>query len=95
MSFLSSFLQISTQTAPPVQANGLTLTPRSQVVRLTWPHLSGGLIWQRPIAVEVTTSDGQVTTLPVRDVTRQTQIALLLAAVAGVALLWAIRRRSA
>lgn len=90
---MDSFLQISTQTAPPLLVNDCALTLQSQVVRLSWPGRAGGLIWQRPTALLVQTPEGRVDIQPVRDVTRLAQIVILLTALAGGLLFWAWHKR--
>jgi hypothetical protein len=61
----------------PIQAGTFTLVPFSQVVRIQIPGLMGGLIWNRPSSILARTTDGQEFVIPVKDVTRQMQIALI------------------
>jgi hypothetical protein len=61
----------------PIQANMYTLVPFNQVLRLQIPGLKGGLIWNRPSSILARTADGQEFVIPVKDVTRQVQIALM------------------
>jgi hypothetical protein len=75
-------------------ANGKTqVTPLTKTFKLPLPVISGGLVWNRPFAVEVRTSDGQEWTLPVTDVTRQAQIALLAMGLIGVVLIGLVSRK--
>ncbi len=61
----------------PIQAGGFTLVPFSHVVRFQIPGFSRGLIWNRPSSILVKATDGQEFPIPIKDVTRQVQIALL------------------
>lgn len=58
----------------PVAVDDITLTLQSRVVSLHLPQ--GGLVWSRPIAVLVE-QNGQVTYLPVVDITRRLQLGLI------------------
>ena len=60
----------------PVHADTFTLVPFNQVVKIQIPGLTGGLIWNRPSTILARTTDGQEFVIPVKDVTRQVQIAL-------------------
>lgn len=60
----------------PIQAGTFTLVPFNQVIRLRFPGLMGGLAWNRPNTILARTTDGQEFVIPVKDVTRQVQIAL-------------------
>jgi hypothetical protein len=73
----NSFLRVETLTGQPTKINNTELRVRSQVIELRLPVANGGLIWNRPVAVIVRTSDGQEKILPVPDLTR---IAILILA---------------
>ena len=60
----------------PIRADTFTLVPFNQVVKIQIPGLTGGLIWNRPSTILARTTDGQEFVIPVKDVTRQVQIAL-------------------
>ncbi|MFZ6026699.1 MAG: hypothetical protein ACOYYS_03200 [Chloroflexota bacterium] len=69
----------------PVKVGGHLVTPISQNLQITVPGFSGGLVWNRPLAVRVQTADGQQQRIPVPDVTR-----LVLLAIMGFSLLLAL-----
>jgi hypothetical protein len=92
---LTSLLRIETLTGQPVKVKDTQLHVRSQVVQLRFPFISGGLIWNRPIAVLVRTADGQDQILLVRDVTRTAVLMLLIFGLAGTFLLMLFRRKIA
>jgi hypothetical protein len=50
-------------------------------------------VWNRPFAVEVRTADGDTWSLPVPDITRQAQIALLAMGLIGVLLIGLVSRK--
>jgi hypothetical protein len=62
----------------PVIAGETQITPLTKTLNIPFPGITGGLIWNRPYAVEVRTADGKEWSLPVSDVTRQAQITLLV-----------------
>ncbi len=86
---------IETLTSQPLRVKDVQLRLRSQVVQLRLPMVSGGLIWNRPVAVSVRTPDGQEQTLPVRDVTRNVVLALVMLCFASAFFLRLFRRRTA
>lgn len=90
---LTPLIQIETLTGEPVKIQDTQLRFRSQVLQLRFPLISGGLIWNRPVAVLVRTADGQDQILPVRDLTRTIVITLLLLPLAGIFLFSLIRRK--
>ncbi len=52
----------------PIHAQGQDITPIGRVMQIGWPRV--GLIWHRPVAVEVRRNDG-VKRLPIRNRTRR------------------------
>ncbi len=89
---MSGPLSIETKSGQPVQYKGATLTPFSQSWRLQIPGLPGGLIWNRPVSVLVTTADSEEQIVPVVDVTRQALWALLGAGLLAWAVYWMIKK---
>ena len=77
----------------PIQAGPNTITPFTQVFKITPPGLTGGLIWNRPVSVLVQGQDGSEQVLPVEDITRKAQLTLLGIGLVGGILLWLITRR--
>jgi hypothetical protein len=90
---LDNFLTVENMAGSPIQAGALRIVPVSQSVRLHVPGLPGGLIWNRPVSVVVTTADGQEQVLPIRDLTRIAQLTILGAAVMGTLLFWRASRK--
>jgi len=72
----NSLLRIETLTGRPVKVKDTELRVRSQILQFRFPVISGGLIWNRPVAVLVRTADGQDRILPIRDVTRTAMLVL-------------------
>lgn len=85
-------VQISRDRGRPIRANGRTLIPQVQTVRLKIPRFKAGMVWRRPYAVLIKDADGEETSLPVVDVTRTAQILVLLAGVLAVTIIWFLRR---
>lgn len=81
------------QRGEPVTAGATQVTPLVKTFKLSFPIISGGLVWNRPYAVEVHTADGEPWSLPVPDITRQAQIALLAMGLIGVLLIALVSRK--
>lgn len=69
----------------PIKVGENLITPISQSFQLTIPGFTGGLIWNRPVAVRVQATNGQEQVIPVQDVTR-----LVLLGILGFTLLVAL-----
>ncbi len=87
------FIHIRTNVGKAFRLNGSTIVPIARSVYIRSPLLSGGLIWNRPIAVLVRHADGSEYTLPVHDVTRRLQLFVLTVGALGALLIWLIQRR--
>ena len=90
----NSLLRIETLTGQPVKVKDTELRVRSQVLQLRLPVASGGLIWNRPVAVVVRTPDGQDQILPIRDVTRTVVLLLMGLCFASTFMLMLYRRKT-
>ncbi len=78
----------------PIQVGDYELTPQTQVWSIRLPAQKAGLIWNRPKAVIVRTSDGQESSLPVIDVTRLVIWSMLAGGIFGAILISLSKRRS-
>ena len=87
------FITIETMPGETIQAGTNKITPFSQAVKLILPGAMGGLIWNRPVSVLVQGADDSEQVLPVVDVTRIAQLALLGIGLASGILLLLIKRR--
>ena len=63
-------LEREIRTGETMQVGDYQITPTTNVLKIRLPGQRAGLIWNRPKAVTVRTSNGQENSLPVRDVTR-------------------------
>jgi hypothetical protein len=88
-----SFFELENRVGTPVRAGDYRLIPISRALILKFPGRRGGIIWNRPVSVVAQTEDGQEQLLPVKDVTRQVQLALLGGALLSTSLLWLVRRQ--
>ncbi len=72
-------IRIETKPGEPVLSGDTQITPLARVatLRLSFPGGGFGFVWNRPSAVKVQRADGQEETLPIQDVTRMAQMALL------------------
>ena len=82
----ASIFQITTQTGEPIAVGDRRLLLRSRAVQVKFP-MGGGIIWNRPVAVVVQRDGSPDQILPVRDVTRMAQIALLVTGMLGAFLI--------
>ena len=73
----------------PFAVRDVVLTPRSHVLEIRIAN--GAFVWQRPTSVHIQ-RDGEATSVPIVDVTRVAQVALLLTA-AVLALVTATGRK--
>ena len=82
------------RTGDPVQVGDFEVTPQTQVLKIQLPGYHSGLIWNRPKAVIVRTSDGQERTLPVRDATRMVIWAMLAGGLLGAIMIGMMNRKN-
>jgi hypothetical protein len=76
MTRLNEMIQWRTVSGDPVTVGDVVVTPQSQALTVRWPF--GGFVWNRPVAVLVERSETRrVERIPVMDVTRIVQLALL------------------
>ncbi|MCL4396357.1 MAG: hypothetical protein M1132_05885 [Chloroflexi bacterium] len=85
-------IRVETKASEPIRAGRAQVIVRSRAVRiqLPWPH--GGLIWNRPVSVSIYEPDGSGYRLPVRDMTRLIELALM--ALAGLWLFLIANRKT-
>ena len=91
---LRSFIKVEKKASQPIPWGDGRITVWSRVVRINFPKQSGGLIWNRPVAVSLSSAGGGEQVLPIRDVTRQAQLWLLAAGLLGALGLAATRMRN-
>ncbi len=77
-----NLIRSATLSSQPIAVGNMKITVRSRALQVRFPGASGGLIWNRPIAVTVYRPDGSIERLPVRDVTRWAQVLLAVGLVA-------------
>jgi hypothetical protein len=82
------WITLESRAGEAVTAGARRLIPLSRVIRVHLPGQPGGVVWNRPAAVLVREADGQEIELPVRDVTRLAQLAILTAGLLGSWLIW-------
>lgn len=74
MSQFKDAFQYQTLLGDPITIGDVTITPQSQALTIRWPR--GGWVWNRPVGVLVE-RDGQTERIPIVDVTRVAQWAML------------------
>jgi len=80
-------IETEIRTGETMQVGDYQITPTTRVLKIRLPGHRGGLIWNRPKAVTVRTSDGQENILPVRDVTRLVIWSMLAGGLLGAILI--------
>ena len=70
----NDFVQLQNTAADPVVVGDTRVTPQAQALVIRFPF--GGFVWNRPVAVLVERDD-MTRRIPIVDVTRLAQIALL------------------
>ena len=88
------FVQVETHAGDPIDVGDSKIVPLAKVVQLQIPGVSGGLIWNRPTAVVVQTSEEEERVVPVRDVTREIQLVIIGSGLLIVLLSWLMRRKN-
>lgn len=88
------FVQVETHAGDPIEVGDSKIVPLAKVVQIQIPGGLGGLIWNRPAAVVVQTSDEEERVVPVRDVTREIQLAIIGSGLLIVWLSWLLRRKN-
>ena len=78
-----NLVKLETKAGAAIPFNDVKIVPFSRVLQVQIPGLPGGFIWNRPVSVATISPDGSEHVLPVRDVTRQAQIALWSAVLAA------------
>jgi hypothetical protein len=79
---MAQYVSITTATGKPIAASETTILPHAKVFALMLPGDIGGLVWSRPVAVQIADDQGQQ--IPIRDTTRMLEflvfvVGLLLA----------------
>ncbi|HHX45197.1 MAG TPA: hypothetical protein GX714_14600 [Chloroflexi bacterium] len=79
----------------PVSAGETRVTPQARVLEVHWP--SGGLVWNRPVAV-IVERNGQMVRRPIVDATRLVQamlgaLAMVFSMAAAARVAGSMRRR--
>lgn len=86
-------IQTEIVTGEPKLVGEVEITPQTQVFKIRIPGYHAGLIWNRPKAVIVRTSDGKEKNLPVTDVTRLLVWAMLAGGLLGALAIGLMRQR--
>jgi hypothetical protein len=73
----TSFIRLEKCTGPATTVGNTIVSPQAVVLKVRWPF--GGAVWNYPIALRVE-QNGQVRQIPVLDVTRLVEIAMLFTA---------------
>ena len=87
---MTDFLNVEIQSGETIMYAGRKITPFAQAVQLKIPGLSGGLIWNRPVAILVEYENGDQHVLPVPDTTRKAQIRIIGASLVILLTSWFI-----
>ncbi|HEY3122988.1 MAG TPA: hypothetical protein VGK70_02875 [Thermoanaerobaculia bacterium] len=85
-------ITVETSRGDEIEHGDRLLVPIGKSLRVSFSHLPGGIVWTRPLGVEVHEA-GEERFLPVHDRTRQLQWLLLCAGMAGGLLLHLVRAR--
>lgn len=83
-----------TSSGEPVPVGDLTVYPVARSYRVSFPGDQGGMVWNKPLGVIVEDQRGSRQTIPVPDVTRRLQVAILGAGFLGSLLAWMILKRT-
>jgi hypothetical protein len=81
--------KLETQAGKPFEVGNVKVIPIAQVLLLQPSGSQGGLIWNRPTAIQVEREDGSQELVPIYDVTRLSQI-ILAGLMAGTVIFWVL-----
>ncbi len=83
------WFRIEVRSGAPIQAGVNVLTPHSLVAQGLWPwQAKRGFIWNMPVWVTVRTPEGGERRLPVIDVTRLSQLAVVVWGLFTIFIFW-------
>jgi hypothetical protein len=68
---MPGLLRVETRAGAPILSNGLRLLPFAKSLRLFFPMINFGLVWNRPISILMTKADGEEQVIPIPDRTRE------------------------
>lgn len=85
-------LDVEINAGDPISADGYTLTPFAQSIKVTLPGFPGGFIWNRPVSILVENPDGNEQVIPIQDVTRQVVFGLIGVSLGIVMISWLISK---
>src|SRR5438477_10731445 len=74
---MSGPFKVETQESEPICSGDAEIVVRSRAAQIALPFGRGGFIWNRPLEVRVRRPGFYDQTLPVRDVTRLAQLAIV------------------
>jgi hypothetical protein len=86
------FIESKVIAGDPVRVERDQVVPLTRSIRANLFGLRGGLVWNRPIAVMIISEDGTERVLPIRDVTRNSQLLFFGAVLIGSLLIWGFLR---
>ncbi|HJW91218.1 MAG TPA: hypothetical protein VJ436_11315 [Anaerolineales bacterium] len=87
-------IQFETRAGEAIYSGPLTLIPLVHSLRIRFPRMRGGLVWNRPASIVVRDAEGGEHALPVPDPTRRAQLVLLGSGLVGALLIWSAFRSS-
>ncbi len=91
----TSIFHIETRTSPPITIPDAQLYVRSRLVQLRFRSMTGGLIWNRPVAIVVRPKNGQEKIIPVMDMTRIVVVTLAGICFTGIFAFMFFKRKKA
>jgi len=86
-------ISIKKSSGSPISAGKMELIPVSQAVVVRTPGQANGLIWNRPVAIQVQVPGEEMQVLPVYDYTRLAQLLIFGTGLLGSTLIWLILRK--
>lgn len=89
-----SIISNETKAGKPITFGGTTIVPFAHSIQVKLPFVPGGVVWNRPVAVAVQTTQGQEYILPIQDVTRQILLSLIGASIISAILIFFLSQKS-
>lgn len=81
---MSDFWKIETRAGAPLVSADRMIVPFAQSLSFRIPVVNLGLVWNRPVSILIRDGNGQEQVLPISDVTRRVELALLFSSLASI-----------
>ncbi|MEJ2707684.1 MAG: hypothetical protein P8074_08735 [Anaerolineales bacterium] len=90
---MAKFFEYEIKGGKPLKFGENTITPFAKSLVIRIPGLPGGLVWNKPESVLVVNAQGGEEVIPVQNVTRRIEWALIGASIISTLAMWLLFRK--